>query len=625
MSTLPQKIFTSKNVIIFSSLFILLTHLYVKEYKFEHWNNTFGWDVLAYYIYLPFGFIFNDPGISNTETINLLFEKYNFSGTFYQAFELDNGNRSPMYSIGMAILYLPFFLMGHIWALLSTHEADGFSFPYRFMVDNGILVYIILGFFYSRRILLRLFNETTTTITLLCMILGTSLFQESIVNGLAPHAVMFAGMSCCLFLFLKWLDSPTFKNSFILGVATGLCILVRGSDATLIFIFLFWGIHNKETLMKRIFLLQTHWRSMVIAFIGLFLFPIIQMIYWKIFTGQFIFNPYQVTPGFDWLEPHFIKVFFSYRKGWLLYTPMILFVFIGIVLLWKKNKEIAWSITLFFVFNVYMISSWGTWWQGGSFGSRYFVESYAILIIPLAVTINTILEAKTLKFIFLPVLSLVVALNLFQTWQFNNWILLGDSMTKDYYWKVFLKTSVTAEDKKLLGVKRTYTPVDHFMDIENYTHKTLAHQNYDDINTFDFSPSNIDSSHSRSGNYSYKITPESTYGPTFRIHWEDMTQKEHVWLKVSCWVYSDVDYEISKPTFTALLNHNNNQYIEKSRGFELEKYNLKSKQWQQFSFDYLTPYPLSLKNDVINVFPYIRGTGAFYIDDFHIEMYERKW
>ena len=157
---------------------------------------------------------------------------------------------------------------------------------------------------------------------------------------------------------------------------------------------------------------------------------------------------------------------------------MIAFCFLGLIVLYKKNRRIAYSVFTFIIVNVYVISSWGTWWQGGSFGSRYFLESYAILALPLGYLIVYINEKKILKYFFYPVASFFLFLNLFQTWQFNNFIFDGYTMTKEYYWKTFLKTSVAPEDRKFREVVRDFLPVDvlsnpHDYEPVSYTHLTL--------------------------------------------------------------------------------------------------------------------------------------------------------
>lgn len=620
-----SKYLSSKYIIIVIAIFTMVCHVYLRAFNYNDWHNVFGWDVLAYYIYLPFNFIYGDPGISDKDLVDQLFETYNFSGTYYQAFKLENGNWSPMYTTGMAFLYLPFFLIGHGIALITDYPADGFSYPYALAVDNGVVIYVLIGYFVSRKILLRFFSDGITSLTLIFMMLGTSLFHETLINAMAPHAPMFAGLTLCLYLFLKWLDRPSFKTSFFLGTVVGLCVLVRGSDLIIGLIFLFWGIYNKDTLMSRISFLKTNYKSLLVAVAGLMVFPILQMIYWKIVTGDFIFNTYQVTPGFDWLEPHFINVFFSYKKGWFVYTPIISFVFIGIYLMWKRNKEMALSVTLFFSLNVYMICSWATWWQGGSFGCRYFVESYAILILPLGVFVNEIVNKKMLRYTIIPIGFFFVFLNLFQTWQFNNWILDGYAMTKEYYWKSFLKTSIKEEDKKLKSVARDFKETETFDNINDYTGHTLAYADFDEINTFHIKTLFFDTTHSRSGKYSCKIHPEYTYGPNLHIPWNEMTDKDHVWLRIKFWFYTEHDLKESGGTFVAQLDHSEGQYIEKGRGFPLDNYDYELNQWNYVEIDYLTPYPLSTNLDKMTFFPYVSGSLPIWIDDWEIEVYERNW
>ncbi|MBK6283998.1 MAG: hypothetical protein IPF54_16290 [Draconibacterium sp.] len=71
-----------------------------------------------------------------------------------------------------------------------------------------------------------------------------------------------------------------------------------------------------------------------------------QMMYWYSITGHFFVNSYP-DEQFFWGNPHFIDGLFSYRKGWLLYTPVMIFALLGIPFLFKKLKEFSWSILIF--------------------------------------------------------------------------------------------------------------------------------------------------------------------------------------------------------------------------------------------------------------------------------------
>ena len=621
-----KKYINSKTLAFVISLVVVAVHFILRTFNYNNWENVLGWDVLAYYIYLPFTFIHGDPGISDQSVIQYIFDTYHPSGTFYQAFQLPNGNWSPMYTIGFAILYLPFFILAHIWALLSAnYPADGFSYPYQFIIGNGVMVYIVSGIFFLRKVLLKFFNDRITFLVMLFMLLGTTFFHEAVSDECMPHAMMFAGFALILFLNIKWHENPTGKTAFLLGLVAGLCILARASGILIGLIPLLWNVYNKETLQKKIDLVVTHWKQIAIGLIGLSVFPFIQVIYWKATTGQFIFNTYMVTPGFDWLEPHFAKVFFSYKKGWFLYTPMIIFVVFGLFTLWKQNKNIALSIISFFVLNVYIISSWGTWWQGGSFGSRYFVDSYPILAIPLGYFLVSINKSRILKWVIFPLAGFFLFLNLFQTWQFNNWIFDGYSMTKTYYWKVFLKTKVDPEDRKYREIIRDFKSTDSFSNPEDYTKRTIGYLDFEKINTISVLPGFIDTTECVSPPNSCKIPVEYVYGPTFKIPWYKLTDREHVWVRVSFDYLPVHDLKEAPASLVIELNHNKGQYIEKYRNYNLEQHSYTINEWNTFSVDYLTPYPLSVKKDVLKIYVYLRGDKPIYIDNFHVEVFERNW
>jgi len=283
------------------------------------------------------------------------------------------------------------------------------------------------------------------------------------------------------------------------------------------------------------------------------------------------------------------------------------------------------GIITFFVFNVYMISSWGTWWQGGSFGSRYFVESYAVLAIPFGYFIVEMERRRIFYRIFLMLAGLFLFLNLFQTWQFNNWIFDGYSMTKTYYWKVFLKTKVSAEDRKYREIIRDFKGEETFTNPEDYDKRTIGYLDFEKNNTIEVNPEFFDTSYAYSPPNSFIISADQIYGPTFKFRWNKLTDREHVWIRVSFQYLAIHDLNQSPASLVIELDHNNGQYIEKYRNWNLEQYPFQKGEWNSFTTDYLTPYPLSVRKDVVKIYVYTRGSEPIYIDDMQVEVFERKW
>ncbi|MEL7422412.1 MAG: hypothetical protein AAFN81_05445, partial [Bacteroidota bacterium] len=149
---------------------------------------------------------------------------------------------------------------------------------------------------------------------------------------------------------------------------------------------------------------------------------------------------------FDWLEPHLWEGLFSYRKGWLVYTPVMALSIVGFAFLYRQQRPWFLPVLSFFLINLYIVLSWHIWWYAGSFGMRALVQSYAVLSIPLACLLAYFLQGNQAFKVVVPlVLLLFIGLNQFQNWQFRNRILLNDEMTKTYYWNAWGKTQFEPE------------------------------------------------------------------------------------------------------------------------------------------------------------------------------------
>src|SRR5436190_24216876 len=102
--------------------------------------NILSWDVFGYYLYLPFKFIYHDIGLRNGSTIQAIIEKYNNTPALYQAREMHDGNHVFLYTMGMSIFYLPFFVAGHLYAKIFHYPLDGFSLPYQYAIFAGSIL-----------------------------------------------------------------------------------------------------------------------------------------------------------------------------------------------------------------------------------------------------------------------------------------------------------------------------------------------------------------------------------------------------------------------------------------------------------------------------------------------------
>lgn len=607
-----------KNPILKAVLLIIILFIVINNLIFFP-SNALCWDVFGYYLYLPLKFIYHDLGLHDESIVHSILEQYNNSDTFYQALKLPEGNYVMKYSMGLSILYSPFFFIGHIIAKLSGHVADGFSAPYQFSIFIGGIIYSILAILILSRVLIRFFSERIAAIVLIIVVFSSNYIIHITMFGQNAnvHNYLFLAYSLILWLTILWHESHKLKHMMLLAMVCGLTILSRPTEIVCLAIPLFWGISNKNTFNKKIKLLLSNYYQILIFVAVLAIIGSFQFIYWKIQTGKFLFYSYggNAGEGFEFFNPHLLKVLFSFRKGWLIYTPVMIFAIIGFIPMFRKNRIIFLALFIYFISNLYIVSSWSNWWYAQSFSQRPLIPSYAVMAIPLAYFLTWLFEQKkNLKTSGIVVLACLLVLNIFQTIQYANGTIDGDRMTREYYFAVLGKLRSTEEDQKLLLVNRSFDTTESLSNEAEYTSRLLKTLDFEESNPKNGIPA-------LSGSGSFQLDSVNILTPTIEYSYEQLTKKDHAWIKVSAYVYPTDDF-IQNP-FSLVVQFNHNGYPYKHRVFDSEKMNLQLNHWNKFSYFYLTPEVRKL-DDKLQVHFQNRGTSKVYIDDLQVEVLEEK-
>ncbi|MDD3526665.1 MAG: hypothetical protein PHX39_06895, partial [Bacteroidales bacterium] len=159
--------------------------------------------------------------------------------------------------------------------------------------------------------------------------------------------------------------------------------LIRPTNALVGMLLILWKVGTCQELKERFRLLLKKW-PLVLTMIGMAIIMWLpQFNYWKIISGQWFFSSYP-TSKFFWGNPQLFNVLFSWRKGWLIYTPVMAFTLIGIGLMYRVRQQFFWSLLVYFLASWYVISSWWSWWYGGGLSIRPFVDSYGIFAFGMA-------------------------------------------------------------------------------------------------------------------------------------------------------------------------------------------------------------------------------------------------
>lgn len=609
-----------KNKISLFVLFVLFCIICVIRFKTLS-TNELSWDVFGYYLYLPATLIQHDPMLHSVSWIHEIMAKLPISGTLYQLSQGPSGNNVYFFLMGMSIIYSPFFFIGYVTAMITGSPTDGFSLPFQYSIALGCLIYALIGLYFLRKILLSFFNDNITAFILVVIVLGTNYLHFATIKNLETASVLFTFLALLTWATIQWHKTLKLKYLISISFCAALITLIKPSEIICIIIPLLWGVYNKQTLKEKIALIVQHKNQFYISILVGLLLILPQLIYWKIATGHFIYDSYK-NPGvgLDFLSPHIINILFSFRKGWLIYTPIMIFSIIGFIFLYKKRREIFPAIFLYFLVTFYIISSWTEWWYGASFSIRPLIASYIVLAIPLGYTLQRILELNPIKKgIFLFVIVLLIVLNLFQMWQQNNYILDPYRTTKAYYFATFGKTKISPETRYLLSIERSFNAeTEHFHNETYYNQRNIGYYDFATKDTNFYKNYHYDT---LSKSMVFQLDSVINFSPSIKIPYRGITSKDHAWIRASVDVFIPEGYNEETPCLVLTFSRKNGLYAYRTATIAPE--NLKYNQWIRVSMDYLTPEVRSI-NDVFHSYIWHRGKRPIYIDNFKVDTFEPK-
>lgn len=584
-------------------------------------GNVLAYDVFGYYMYLPLSFKYDNLTIQNYNVITETLNTYHASETFYQAVKWDNGNWVMRYPIGLSIFYAPFYFIADLIAPHTKYPADGFSRPYQLSILYGCLIYTLIGLHFVKKVLTHFFNDNTSALTLIGIALGTNYFFHTSIHGQGAmsHNLLFTLYAVIIYLSIKWHQEFSVRISVLLGICIGLATLCRPSEIISGIIPLLWGVTNWKSLKEKLKTLFALKKQLIFFGISLLCMGLIQLSYYKYASGRFFINPYgsgNPGEGLEFLKPHLLEVLFSFRKGWFIYTPLMFFVLIGFFQMYKKNKTIFFSVLIYVLLDLYIVSSWSCWWFGSCFGNRALIASYAALSIPLGYFIDYALNTKQ-KVIYFPVFTLFIGLNLFQSWQMREGILDTTNMSRAYYFSTFLQTKApTHEQTKLLLKGQSNKEIEEFTEDDKENH----YLNYAQINNYEGkSGSFVCDTISHSGNKSLITNPAFKMDSIVIPH-NEVSKKSYTWIKASVWLYTNSPIENTDTRFEIHMTHKN--WIFKPVKYYLNTANIKIGKWNKLEYFYLTPDDLRSKKDKICIYFINTSDSNIYIDDLLLESYE---
>ena len=569
-------------------------------------RRVITWDVFGYYLYLPALFIHDDLGLRDRTWLDEIMVRHEPSSTLYQLVDQPDRTRLIKYTSGMAAVYAPFFFAAHLLAEPLGHPADGFSPPYQYLVAYGCLLYIIAGLFLLRSMLRRYFSERWTAVLLVLVVLGTNYLHLAVWDGnLFTHPILFTLYAGLILATIIWHERPTWLAALAIGISAGMITWIRPPEAIVIAIPLLWGLHGPADRAQKWSVWRTHPGHLILIGVSFVVMLIPQAMYWRFITGDWITNSYANNPGegFDILRPHVINYLFSFRKGWFVYTPLMILAIVGIPLLWRKHRALFWPMAVFLVLHLWIVASWSTWWYaGGSFSARSMVPVYALLAIPLGAALQCGWARRSLRIPIVSLLAGLLLLNLFQTWQWHTGIIEKERMTKAYYLAIFGRTERPPHADRLLLVGRSLVGNDVLTDTTGYARRVLFQ---------------VDHTAQEAEGFPLSDTQPFAPGPDMTYH--AITRQDHAWLRTTATLWVDSAYTGPPPLVVMTFHHRGRTYAYRTSTWTIPA---GAHGWQTITMDYLTP-EVRDPHDNLKVYIWAQDGGDHRIGSIRVEAYER--
>jgi hypothetical protein len=298
------------------------------------------------------------------------------------------GHRRTIFSVGPALLWMPFYAAGDVAARLAGDVEDGYSAFHIRAVCLASLAYGLAGLWLVFRIVEELFAGTVAFWTCVLLLYATFLFWYVVHEAAVSHAVSFFAAALALAVWWPARRHLHSGRALGLGLALGLGATVRWQNGVLLILpaaTLLLSLRQETGATVRKGLL-------ILAAFGVGALP--QLLAWKAIFGQYLLAA--PPHGKDFLRldhPYLLLTFFSSRHGLLYWTPVLWGGFLGFFLLFRRDRFTTLALAAPLLLMSYVNVCSGDWWAGGSFSNRRFDSVLPLLALGLGASLAWVMEA----------------------------------------------------------------------------------------------------------------------------------------------------------------------------------------------------------------------------------------
>jgi hypothetical protein len=399
-----------------------------------------------------------------------------------------------------------------------------------------------------------------------------------------------------------------------IALTCGLMTLIRPTEVVCLLLPLLWGVGNWTSLREKAALLWRH-RWQLLAFAGvLVLVGLPQFLYWKAATGHYAYTQYggDAGEGMDWARPHLREVLVGFRKGWLVYTPLMGLACLGMAALYRRQHSIFWAVLVYLLTDLYLVSAWSCYWYAFCFGQRALIPTMAVMVLPLGAGLQWAWQKGiAARIAAVTAVSACILLNLFQSYQYDISLLDGDRMTWDYYKAIWGRLGVPHSEDRHLLVNRSL-PDDRPIEFpELYTARPLRFQDFDTMPLPPQAPR-------MNGSSVTMLTPASPYTVALDIPFAEIIppDQQHAFVRISGYLYAPQPGQDIRVVSNGY--HAGKPYAYRAMGLPV-----KPGAWQYFSVARVTP-ELRAQEDIGRYYLLYEGSDTLYVEDLTFEVLARS-
>jgi Tfp pilus assembly protein PilF len=378
---------------IFYLLFLLLTPLGL----FNDWipplshsgnysvKTIDGGDDTGYYSYLRSIFFDGDIDFIDERYYSHI-NRFNSTGYVFSNWQL-----------GQAVLYLPFFLAGHLLALIYSAlgypiKADGYSAPYFIATAIASTTYLFAGLMIMSRVLKKIVDERIAVIASMSLWMASPLLYYTFIRQRMAHTTEFFLAALFVMAWINYRKSNNKYHHAVIGGCLGLLCLIRLINANygVLYIvdmtFLYFAGRNSENPIKAAEVLTN-----TLCFIALFLvFLLPQFVAWNQINGSIISSYLTETLKSQAIETSasslmlgskLYDLFFSTKWGLVVATPLWFAGLMGLFISGPVSRGVRLASLASIATLIIVILSFV---ESDAYGNRYFIAAAVLFTIGLA-------------------------------------------------------------------------------------------------------------------------------------------------------------------------------------------------------------------------------------------------